>query len=350
MSNQRKHIAAKASAGRSKKASRILPAAAALISLLLFSCRGDLSKKPPIHPQLNMDVQKRFESQERNAYFADKMAMRKPVEGTVPRGGLKEDTRYYQGINADSSFVESIPARVNKSFIYRGQDRYNIYCAPCHGLDGEGRGIIMAGNYGYVPAPSYHTERIRNLPDGELYSAIANGVRSMPSYASQVPVEDRWAIVAYIRALQLSRFVPEEQMKQYEVDLASLRDEYQKQQEAEAAKKEAQAAAGGGDVSVARGEEVASNNACMTCHSTDGTRMTGPTWQNLYGHEAEMADGTTVVADEEYLRESIVNSNAKVVAGYAAVMPNYDYLSDSEIQSLIEYIKSLSDKSSADGE
>lgn len=325
--------------------SKLVPIAAVLVSLVFLSCRGNLSKKPPIHPQLNMDMQKRFEAQEQNPFFADRMAMRKPVKGTVPRGGLKMDTRYYQGINDDSSFVDTIPVEMNKSFIYRGQDRYNIYCSPCHGLDGDGRGIIMAGNYGYVPAPSYHTERIRNLSVGELYSAIANGIRTMPAYAHQIPVEDRWAIVAYVKALQQSQNVSEQEMQQYDVDLSELQAEFKQQQEAEAAKKEAQAAAGGGEVSAERGRKIAQENGCMACHSTDGTRMTGPTWQNLYGHEVTMTDGTTVTADEEYIRESIVNSGTKVVEGYAAVMPSYGYLSDSEVESLVEYIKSLSNES-----
>jgi mono/diheme cytochrome c family protein len=117
------------------------------------------------------------------------------------------DRKRGQGINEDSSFVEEIPVDVTKSFLYRGQKQYNTYCSVCHGRTGDGQGIIMTGGYGYVPAPSYHEQRLREVTDGYLYSTIANGIRTMPSYAHQVKVEDRWAIVAYIRALQLSQHV-----------------------------------------------------------------------------------------------------------------------------------------------
>lgn len=328
------------------KITKHLISAALLLPLVLMSCRGQKSEKPPIHPNLNMDQQEYFEPQEVNEFFDDNRAMRKPVEGTIARGNLKQDKAYHQGINEDSSFVEEIPVEVTKSFLYRGQDRYNIYCQPCHGATGDGQGIIMANNYGYVPAPSFHQDRIREESDGYLYSAIANGIRTMPSYAHQVPVDDRWAIVAYIRALQRSQYVPEEEMERYEVDLALLKEEFQKKQEAQKAREEALAAAEGeGEVSVARGKEISQNNACGGCHSTDGTRMVGPSWQNLFGSERPLESGETVVADEEYLRESIVDPSAKVVEGFPPSMVPYDFLSESEIESLIEYIKSLSENS-----
>ena len=92
-----------------------------------------------------------------------------------------------------------------RELLLRGQERYNIFCSVCHGKSGDGQGIIMTGNYGYTPAPSYHDERLREATDGYLYDVIANGVRNMPGYAQQVPVADRWAIVAYLRALQRSQ-------------------------------------------------------------------------------------------------------------------------------------------------
>ena len=315
---------------------------------LLSSCRGQLSEQEPVHPVMDMDQQRRFEPQEQNEFFADNRAMRQPVEGTIARGKLRQDKAYYQGINEDSSFVEEIPVDVTKSFIYRGKDQYEVFCTPCHGNAGDGNGIIMANNYGYVPAPSFHVERLQNQSDGYIYSTIANGIRNMPSYATQIDVKDRWAIVAYVRALQRSQNVPEEDMKKYDVDLASLQETFAEQQAAEEAKKEEQAAQAGGEVSVQRGRMVAENNACLTCHSVDGSQLTGPTWQNTYGYERELASGETIIIDEEYLQESIVNPNAKITAGYAGVMPNYSYLSDSEVNSLVEYIKSLSDKTEAE--
>lgn len=164
------------------------------------------SKNPPIHPNLNMDFQKRFDPQESNVFFADNRAMRPPVPGTIARGLLREDTRFYNGQAQDGQFVAEVPVPVTEALLRRGQERYNIYCAVCHGLSGDGQGIVTTGGYGYTPAPTYHDDRLRQVEDGYLYSVIVNGVRTMPSYATQVPVADRWAIVAYIRALQRSQF------------------------------------------------------------------------------------------------------------------------------------------------
>lgn len=325
------------------KVTKHLLLAAIVLPLVLSACRGQLSEQEPIHPNMNMDQQKRFDAQEKNEFFDDNRAMRKPVEGTIARGNLRDDPALYQGINEDSSFVNEIPVDVTKSFIYRGKDRFEVFCTPCHGLTGNGEGIIMVNNYGYVPAPSFHIERLRNRNDGYFYSVITNGVRTMPSYASQIPVEDRWAIVSYIRALQRSQHVPKEEVEQYDVDIATLQKEYQEEQQAAQAREEAAAKGGNEEVSAERGETIAQDNGCMTCHSTDGTKLVGPTWQNVYGHEVTLEDGSTVTADEEYLRESIVDPNAKIVEGYPPSMTPYDYLSDSEISSLIEYIKSLSD-------
>jgi mono/diheme cytochrome c family protein len=269
--------------------------------------------------------------------------MRKPVEGTIARGNLKDDKTLYQGINEDSSFVDEIPLDVTKSFIYRGKDRYEVFCTPCHGIKGDGNGIVMTNNYGYVPAPSFHIDRLRDQSDGYFYSTIANGIRNMPSYASQIPVKDRWAIVAYLRALQKSQNVSEDEIQEYDVDIASIEEDYQEQLAAEQAKEEAAAASDDGEVSVERGKTVAQDNGCMTCHSTDGAKLVGPTWQNLYGSEKTFDDGSTATADEEYLRESIVEPSAKVVEGFPPSMVPYDYLSDSEINSLVAYIKSLSE-------
>ncbi len=169
------------------------------------------SDSPPIHPNLNMDYQESFEPQEANPFFEDDAAMRPPVPGTVKRTGLRttENAPYFLGRTADGALVETIPMEVSPAVLARGQERYDIYCTPCHGYAGDGQGIIMTGNggqgYGYTPAPSYHTDALRARADGYLFDVITNGVRSMPSYAHQVSVPDRWAIVAYIRALQRSQ-------------------------------------------------------------------------------------------------------------------------------------------------
>lgn len=315
-----------------------------LIALVFISCRGERFDHQPIHPNMNMDQQNRFEAQEENPFFADNRSMRQPVEGTVARGNLRENNVYYQGINDDSSFVENIPVAVTKSFLKRGQKQYNTYCTPCHGIAGDGQGIIMVGRYGYVPAPTYHQDRLRNAEDGYIYSTITNGIRNMPSYAHQIEVKDRWAIVSYVRALQRSQYVPENEMQEYNVDLASLKQDFRDAQEKEMASQEAEAdASGGAEITAARGKEIYEQNACQTCHSRDGSDGVGPTHQNIFGREEQMASGETITVDEEYLRESIVNPNAKIVEGYSPVMAPYSYLSEAEVQSLIEYLKSLSD-------
>lgn len=201
----------------------------------------------------------------------------------------------------------------------------------------------MEGQYGYVPATSYHIDRLRQMPDGQLYDAILNGVRTMPSYAQQIPVRDRWAIVAYIRALQRSQNATRRQVEQLGGDLAQIQqqqDSLKKQQEA--AQQAEEDKGGEGEVSVEQGKQLFARNACGSCHSTDGSRGVGPSLQGVFEHEVTLQDGSTVTADEAYLKESIMSPNAKVVQGFQPVMPNISSsLSESEVQSLIEYIKTL---------
>lgn len=315
----------------------------ALIALLLVSCRGQPFDHQPVHVVMNMDQQRRFEAQETNTFFADNRAMRQPVEGTIARGYLKANTEYYEGVNGDSSFVDENPIEVTKSFMYEGKKQYEIYCTPCHGKVGKGNGIIMTGNYNYVPAPSFHSDRLRGLPDGQLYSAIANGIRNMPSYAQQIEVRERWAIVSYIRALQFSQNAPQKLVSDMNIPTDSLMNSFEEQQamkaKKEAARKKQQ---GGGEVSVERGKKLFAQNGCASCHSLDGSSGVGPSLQGLYGSKAELESGETVEADEEYIRESITNPGAKISKGYQPVMPNVSSgLSDADIQSLVEYIKTI---------
>jgi mono/diheme cytochrome c family protein len=180
---------------------------ALMAGLILFSgCQGSTSSKPPVHINPNMDFQEKFEAQEVNTFFADSRAMRAPVQGTVARGYLKADNALYRGRTDAGELLPINPLRVTTELMERGQERFEIFCAVCHGSAGDGQGIIMTGNYGYVPAPTFHTTGLRALPDGHFFNAMTVGIRTMPSYASQIPVKDRWAIVAYIRALQRSQY------------------------------------------------------------------------------------------------------------------------------------------------
>ncbi|MEX0994246.1 MAG: c-type cytochrome [Balneolaceae bacterium] len=292
----------------------------------------------------NMHFQERFNAQEENPYFENGMAMRLPVEGTVARGMLRNNSILFEGVDEDGNYVDEIPFELTRDFLYRGKERYDIYCQVCHGGTGDGQGIIMTGQYGYVPAPTYHREASYNMPDGELYSAIANGIRTMPSYATQIKVEDRWAIVAYVRALQKSQNVSETEMDQFDVDLAELVDQYRTEEARVAALAESRTVRGDDEVTAARGERLYIQNACQACHSLDGSDIVGPSFQNLFGSERTFTNGNSTTADEAYIMQSIVDPGANVVEGYQNAMVPYDFLSESELQSLVEFIKTLSDE------
>jgi len=171
--------------------------------LLMAGCtREQPSSRPPIHLNPNMDSQPKYKAQSQSKFFADSAAMRVPVAGTVARGNLREDNIFYTGAVVDSQYVKKNPVVINMQLLKRGRERYDIYCSPCHSRVGDGRGIMVTR--GYVPPPSFHDDRLRGMPDGQIFDVITNGVRNMPSYRHQIIPDDRWAIVAYLRALQRS--------------------------------------------------------------------------------------------------------------------------------------------------
>jgi len=173
----------------------------------LMGCyQGMPSKQPPIHINPNMDDQPKYQTQAESKFFANGQAMRMPVAGTIARGSLHDDVVYFTGKDAKGMLVKTAPVAPTFELLKRGQDRFNIYCSPCHGRMGDGTGMVV--KRGMFPPPTYHQERIRNIEDGHIFDVITNGIRNMPSYKSQVPVADRWAIVNYIRALQRSQNAP----------------------------------------------------------------------------------------------------------------------------------------------
>jgi mono/diheme cytochrome c family protein len=153
--------------------------------------------------RLDMQVQPKQNPLSRSDFFADQRSERPPVEGTVARGQLHEDTYFYTG-KSGSVPGNYMPFPVTKEVLARGRERYNIYCAPCHSLVGDGNGFIPSRGFARKP-PSYHIERLQKAPLGYFYDVMTNGFGIMPDYASQVSPQDRWKIVAYIRALQLSQ-------------------------------------------------------------------------------------------------------------------------------------------------
>jgi mono/diheme cytochrome c family protein len=150
----------------------------------------------------DMHDQPRLKAQARSEFWRDDRAGRPLVEGTIPRGHLREDEFLYTG-RQYGQFVNAFPFVIDQKRMERGRDRYNIYCAPCHGATGAGNGMVV--QRGYRAAGNFHQDRLRNERLGYFYDVIANGFGAMPDYAAQIGVEDRWAIVAYIRALQLSQ-------------------------------------------------------------------------------------------------------------------------------------------------
>ena len=137
-----------------------------------------------------------------SAFFGDARSARPVIEGTVAQGQLYEDELLYTGkVGGQPATVFPFP--VDMGVMQRGRERYDIYCSPCHGLTGEGDGMVV--QRGYRRPPSFNIERLRQVPPGHVYDVITNGFGAMPDYAAQVPVRDRWAITAYIRALQLSQ-------------------------------------------------------------------------------------------------------------------------------------------------
>lgn len=152
-------------------------------------CRQDMHDQPKYQPL------------EESAFFGDAQASRPTVEGTVARGHLDEDTLLYTG-KVDGADALMFPFPVTEQVMARGQERFNVYCSPCHGESGLGDGMIV--RRGYRRPPSYAEDRLREAPIGHFFDVITNGFGAMPDYAAQVRPTDRWAIAAYIRALQLS--------------------------------------------------------------------------------------------------------------------------------------------------
>jgi hypothetical protein len=154
------------------------------------ACRQDMQNQPkyiPLRP---------------SNFFGDGRSERPLIQGTVARGHLDEDTVLYTGKGPDGKFVDTFPFPVTKDVVLRGQERFNVYCAPCHGRTGTGDGMVV--RRGFRRPPSYHIERLQKVPNGYIFDVITNGFGAMPSYTLQIQPADRWAIISYEHALQAS--------------------------------------------------------------------------------------------------------------------------------------------------
>jgi mono/diheme cytochrome c family protein len=190
-----------------------------LLSVVLASgCRRDMQDQPKIKPLRG------------TTFFRDGLGSRQPIEGTIARGQLRSNTEYFTGKKAGATGATATPAQqqtagatgsqantfpddidtfplpVTAEVIQRGRERYNIFCSACHGMTGNGDGMIV--RRGFRRAASFNDDRLRQAPVGHFFDAITNGWGAMPSYAAQIPVQDRWAIISYIRALQVSQQNP----------------------------------------------------------------------------------------------------------------------------------------------
>ena len=189
---------------------------AVVLCLAGAGCRRDMQDQPKMKPYRG------------TTFFTDGLSGRQPVQGTIPRGFLRTDTEYYTGKKAGATpsaspsaspqnasataFADDIdyfPFPVTEDTVRRGRERYDIFCSVCHGMTGNGDGMVV--RRGFRRAASFNDDRLRQAPVGHFFDAITNGWGAMPSYAAQIPVQDRWAIVAYIRALQLSQENPNAQ-------------------------------------------------------------------------------------------------------------------------------------------
>lgn len=190
--------------GGGTKALGLVFASAAIVA----GCRGGVSEEPPINLAPDMDQQASLKAQESSSVFSDHRAARSPVDGTVARGHLKADNALYRGVDADGKLVKYIPIEVTEHTLARGEERFNIYCSPCHDKTGSGNGAVPLRLQGttdqsaFSDMPNFTLGRIADAYDGEIFQTITHGKGRMKSYATQVPEEDRWAIIAWIRVLQ----------------------------------------------------------------------------------------------------------------------------------------------------
>lgn len=166
----------------------IVPFAALL--LITAGCRKDMYDQP------------KYEPYDPSTTFTDGTSSRPQVVGTVARGDLQADSYYYQG-KADGKDVDQFPFEVTSETLELGRERYQVFCSPCHGRLGDGRGMVV--RRGFSPPPSFHAEYLKKIPVGHFYNVISHGYGAMYSYAARIPVRQRWAIAAYIRVLQYSQ-------------------------------------------------------------------------------------------------------------------------------------------------
>lgn len=180
----------------------MMPRITVLIAAIftLVGCAGP-QRTPPLEVWPDMDRQEKYKEQSASPLFSDGRSNRPPVEGTVAIGYLKEDTLFHTGVQ-NGQWIGKSPVEVTPDLLRRGQQQFNIYCAPCHDRTGQGSGIVPKKAI-WIPT-NLMEDRIKDMPDGEIFSVISDGRRTMHGYKYQIVEQDRWAVVSYVRALQRS--------------------------------------------------------------------------------------------------------------------------------------------------
>jgi len=169
-----------------------------ILSLALAACRQDMHDQP------------RYKPLAATGFFGDGRSARPAIEGTVPRGHLRIDQARYTGKANNNEDVDYFPFQITQADLERGQERFNVFCSPCHSRIGDGNGMVV--RRGFRQAASYHTDKLIKAPVGHFFDVMTNGFGAMPSYASRVEPDDRWRIAAYIRVLQFSQNAPLDQV------------------------------------------------------------------------------------------------------------------------------------------
>ena len=187
--------------GRGARGAAMRLGAACLLVVAAAGCRQDMHNGPTAQPL------------RASMFFKNESTARPLVEGTIARGTLQDDAAFFTGKNGAVE-LDALPFPLTAEVLDRGEQRFNIYCTPCHGLSGQGDGMIV--RRGYRQPPSYHIDRLRQVPLGHFYDVMTNGFGAMPDYRAQIAPRDRWAIAAYVRALQLSQHAPAAQLSQEE--------------------------------------------------------------------------------------------------------------------------------------
>jgi mono/diheme cytochrome c family protein len=314
---------------------------AVLVLVAVCACRGGESEDPPVHLIHNMDTQEKGRPyrKDTSGLFPNGRFMQMPIEGTVAQGQLNDDSMFDDGIDPDPTTLDGgklghpattfkFPPQaqlpdggIDEAFVERGHLRFNIYCAPCHGVTGDGKGLVAqkafdGGMRLEVPPRDLTSAAAKDYPVGQIYSAIKNGVNAgnMASYATQVPVMDRWAISAYVLRMQGRTFDGKPPEPPPDMN---------------------------GPASIAIGKYLYKARGCNACHSLDGSKIVGPSWVGIWG-KVEKTSAGDVTIDATYIEESGLEPKAKVVDGFQPVMPPPTApFTEKELDSIVLFIQSL---------